>query len=291
MWVIVKDVLHKKVFFVEIDINQTWNDLLEILAQEYKVNKNADFVKGDSKADKSKPIGQIIDVDYEVVRIQAPTDGKVYNEEEKEESAKNKENEKDSAPEKTIKQSIQHAQIIPKQAPPKKAEEPKPALHKQFEGAAKPAPTRQAVAPQQILTNPKSPTIPATTIPTKAAATYNDPKNFDELVAKVVDMGFDIEKAKNLLRTNNYNVESAANQLLDQSSSPAPQGSESSSGGLMVSQQEYKNQMQLQYNQLSATEKQAVDRLKARGYPFSQCVEMYIVSGKDEQKAISFLKG
>ena len=97
-------------------------------------------------------------------------------------------------------------------------------------------------------------------------------------------MGFDIEKAKNLLRTNNNNVESAANQIIDQSSSPAPQTSESSSWGL-------KDQMQLQYNQLSATEKQAVDRLKARGYPFSQCVEMYIVSGKDEQKAISFLKG
>ena len=49
--------------------------------------------------------------------------------------------------------------------------------------------------------------------------------------------------------------------------------------------------MQLQYNQLSATEKQAVDRLKARGHPFSQCVEMYIVSGKNEQTAISLLEG
>lgn len=128
-----------------------------------------------------------------------------------------------------------------------------------------------------------------------------DPGNFGELVGQLTEMGFPAEQCQLALRRSHYNVETAANMLLqgDIGSAdpsdfhPAAQYPGASSGsishgtsGLGPSYPTSSGRfgpIQAKYDALSPEEKAAVDRLCTTGHDATTVLQLYMAFDKNEE--------
>ena len=110
-----------------------------------------------------------------------------------------------------------------------------------------------------------------------------DPPNFDQLVLSLQEMGFTEDQCKQALRARNYEVDAAADYLINGGAGAAPPPPPQPSPPRVPSDRGGKyGELQSAFDSLSDDEKAAVTRLESLGLDPITVLQVYMACGKDE---------
>ena len=125
----------------------------------------------------------------------------------------------------------------------------------------------------------------------RAESLSSDPPNFNDMVEILFSGGYSKEDSRQALRRCKFDLNFAYTFLSNKARSGKEETTthSSKSQGVNATAIKYHNSMKEQYDKLTETEKQAIERLKDHGFAFSQCVETYLACEKNEENALKVL--
>ena len=121
---------------------------------------------------------------------------------------------------------------------------------------------------------------------------FDDPPNFEKLIAEIVEMGFERDKAIQSLRLSDYRTDYAANILLGGNLQVDNDDDEyeSDEDGNIMSRKNLGQARDI-YDTFTISEKSLVHKLsKQYGIELSEAVQMFSISNKNETETISLLE-